>query len=318
MDSAAVPSAGEPDQPYAFLFAGAGSQEPGMAAPLALHSSEADGMLERISALSGLPIRRLCVDADAGILPVMPGYPAVFATGLAAWAAVDGRLPAPAFVAGHSLGHFAALVASGSLDLPAATRIVMARSELMERQARERPGALLSVQGTDPDEVAEMCARCPADLGDLVIGCYNGARHLVLSGDARAVAWAGETLGQVSGRKLRAVRAGLAAHSPLMGGVQRELLPVIDAAEIRKPRVPVLLNSTGELTDDVDSLRTDLAAHVLTPVRWTGCWNAVASRKVRTLIDMGPGRVMARMARNEVAEDVATLRAQSLLRGGGR
>ncbi|MFF3544809.1 ACP S-malonyltransferase [Streptomyces platensis] len=287
---------------YALAFPGAGSQLPGMAYRLVRDHPAAREVLARADEATGLPLTRLCTDGTpAELRPPELSHPAVVATGLACAAALRAHLGArwapPALVGGHSLGHFAALVEAGVLGFADALRIVAERARLMGEQARVRPALMSSVSGLPPDIVTGWCAHCPPDLGQVVIACYNGPRHLVVSGDAKAVRWVADRAAETPDVRVTDVATGVASHSPLMAPVQKQLRPMLAGVRLAPPTGPVLLNSDGRPTADVGALRADLLCQLEVPVRWHTALRAVVRSGIRLLLDTGPGQVMAKTAR---------------------
>lgn len=290
------------DGRYALVFPGAGSQLPGMAHRLHRRYAVAREVLIRAEETTGLPLTELCVNGTpADLKPPEVSHPAVVATGLACSAALREHLgprwAPPALIGGHSLGHFAALVEAGALGFGDALRIVAERARLMGEQARIRPASMVSVTGIGPEEAGRWCTGCPTRLGSAVIACFNGPRHLVISGDAEAVRWVTAHAEGREGVRITPVATGVASHSPLMGPVQEELRPTLESVPLSPPAVPVLLNSTGRPTRGPAELRADLLCQLEVPVRWNEAMHAVAASGITVLLDAGPGQVMAKAAR---------------------
>ncbi|WP_225827710.1 ACP S-malonyltransferase [Streptomyces naphthomycinicus] len=290
-------------RPYAALFPGAGTQRPGMAARLLARSPAARELLARLEAACDAPLRDVCVDGTPRQLRAVGlAYPAVFVTGLLAFAALVEHQGAawrpPALAGGHSLGHFTALVCAGALTAEEALGFVRERSRLMEAESARRPGGMLSVVGAGHDRVTRMCAQCPAELGVLTVGCRNGTRHLVVSGDRAAVHWLRERADALGARKVTDVRTGLAAHSSLMAPVRDRLRTLARRLPVSRPAVPVLSNLTGRPLTDAREIHAELGDQVAAQVRWDLCLDSVAAHGVHTVLDLGPGQAMASLARS--------------------
>ncbi|MEU4656058.1 ACP S-malonyltransferase [Streptomyces sp. NPDC023723] len=286
---------------YALLLPGAGSQLPRMAERLCAAFPCAVDVLERAARATGLDLVQLCragTPAELGTAEV--SHPAIVATGLAAATALrrhlGGRWAPPAVVAGHSLGHFAALVEAGCLDFDDALRLVARRARLMSARTRQRPALMVALGGIPPGRVAEWCADCPAEHGTVVPACFNGPLQTVISGDAaavRAVARRALAAGDV---RVRELPAGVASHSPLMEPVRQALRPALTAVRLSPPAVPLLLNTTGRTTLDAGEVRADLLGQLCAPVRWNDGMRVLAAAGVGTVLDAGPGQVLARYA----------------------
>ncbi|WP_228972948.1 ACP S-malonyltransferase [Streptomyces sp. DH12] len=290
---------------YALLLPGAGSQLPAMAHRLCRSFPVAREVLQRAGEAAGLDLERLCREGKpAELAAAEVSHPAIVATGLAAAAALRAHLghrwAPPAFVGGHSLGHFGALVEAGCLDRDDALRLVARRARLMGEQTRSRPALMASVGGVPPERVAAWCDACPEGLGVVVPACFNGPRQTVVSGDAAAVRWVGARAAEEGagddGVRVRELAAGVASHSPLMEPVQRALAPRLAAVPLARPAVPVLLNSTGRATRDTGEIRADLLEQLSVPVRWTDAMRTLVAAGVTTVLDTGPGQVLARAA----------------------
>lgn len=286
---------------YALLMPGAGSQLPAMARRLCRSFDCATQVLEKAARATGLDLVRLCREGTpAELAAAEVSHPAIVATGLAAAAALrrhlGGRWAPPAVVGGHSLGHFAALVEAGAVDFDDALRLVARRARLMSEQTRSRPALMASVAGVPAERLAEWCAACPPEHGVVVPACFNGPVQTVMSGDAAAVRWVGARAVTQDGVRVKELPAGVASHSPLMEPVQRALRPELAAVPLARPAVPLLLNSTGELTRSVGALRADLLEQLSLPVRWNDAMRALVASGVTTVLDSGPGQVLARAA----------------------
>ncbi|MBU7597085.1 ACP S-malonyltransferase [Streptomyces sp. P38-E01] len=290
---------------YALVFPGAGSHLPAMARRLCRTFPAAVEVLERAEKAVGLDLARLCRAGTAPELaPPEISHPAVVATALAGSTALRAhlgeRLAPPAFVGGHSLGHFAALVAAGSVAFEDALTLVARRARLMAEQSRRRPALMASIGGVAPARVAQWCADCPPAAGVAVTGCLNGPQQTVVSGDERAVRWVTDRAAQASTEQepvhVRELTAGVASHSPLMDPVQEELAPALAALGPAAPTAPVLLNTTGRPSTDPGELGTDLLRQLSAPVRWNDAMRAVLDSGVETVVDTGPGQVLCKAA----------------------
>ncbi|MGW2262215.1 ACP S-malonyltransferase [Streptomyces sp. NPDC001780] len=286
---------------YALLFPGAGSQLPAMARRLCRSFGSAVDVLRRAHEATGLDLLRLCRDGTpAELAPPEVAHPAIVATALAGSAALrehtGTRWAPPALVGGHSLGHFAALVEAGALGFHDALRIVARRARLMGEETRRRPGLMASLSGPEPGRVADWCAACPPDLGVVVPGCFNGPARTVVSGDTAAVRWVTARAVREEDVRVRELTAGVASHSPLMDPVQRALAPRLAAVPLAAPTVPVLLGSDGRAVRRTGELREDLLRQLSAPVRWNDAMRTVVGAGVTTVLDTGPGQVLAKAA----------------------
>jgi [acyl-carrier-protein] S-malonyltransferase len=278
----------------AVVFPGQGSQFVGMADPWLEHDASRT-VLERASAALGWDIPDLDEHALTSTAVVQP---ALLAVDVAAFEVL--RAEGLSFIgaAGHSLGEFAALVAAGVLDLATALEIVGVRGRAMQAAGEARPGTMSALLGVGAEEARAICEQARGD-EVLIVANENSPQQVVVSGSVTAVERA-ETI--AADRRIRAIRLKVAGafHSPLMEPAVGPLAEAIDAAAFAAPRFPVASNVTGELTSDPEELRTLLKRHVVAPVRWERCAQALQAAGASTVVEAGPGDVLTKLARRVV------------------
>jgi [acyl-carrier-protein] S-malonyltransferase len=165
----------------------------------------------------------------------------------------------------------------------------------MQSAAQRRPGVMALVEAAEVETVRQRLRARPAGRGEAVIGCFNGDSSVVQSGQREAVGWVARSL-RADGAQVRAVSAGLAAHSPLMREAQDEFNVHLSDVEIAEPAVPVLLNSDGTGCVQPDRIKAELRSQLVTPVRWDSCRATLAALRPDRLIDVGPGAMMAKFS----------------------
>jgi [acyl-carrier-protein] S-malonyltransferase len=205
-------------------------------------------------------------------------------------------------VAGHSLGEFAALVASGAVSLGDALDLVVVRGKAMQRAGEQQPGAMTALLGVGTDDAGVLCDQ--ARRGDvLVVANENSPVQVVISGSVPAVERA-EAIAKE--RKVRAVRLPVAGafHSPLMEPARAAIDERIDAITFSAPRVPVAENVAGSLITDPGELRSLLRRHVVSPVRWESSVQALADGGAEVFLEAGPGDVLTKLMKR-IVPDVA-------------
>ncbi len=284
---------------YAVVFPGQGSQFPGMADPWAAHPA-GRAVLDEASEAMGRGVAAGCHE-DALLATTAFVQPALLACGVAAFRVLEASglsFDGIAGVAGHSLGEFAALVAAGVLTLPEAMEVVVIRGDAMQRAGEERPGTMSALLGMGTEEAEALCDEARED-DVLIVANQNSPVQVVISGSVAAIERA-EAL--ASARKKRAVRLPVAGafHSPLM---EPAVAPIVDALSqlaFRPPRFPVAENVTGTLVIDAGELRALLGRHVVSPVRWEACAQALASAGATTFLEAGPGDVLTKLAKRVV------------------
>jgi [acyl-carrier-protein] S-malonyltransferase len=279
----------------AFLYPGQGSQRVGMGAALrASDPAVFDRYFGLADDVSGLPVRRLCLEGPADELTRTEiSQPALFALSLALTDIAREEGIEPALVAGHSLGELSAAVAAGVLSVEDGMRLVVARSRRMAVMQAERPGAMAAVLGLYADRVHELCGRA----GDVVVANLNAPGQIVVSGDRAAVESLCELVDAAGGRAVR-LPVGGAFHSPAMAPVRETLACTADELTWRAPRVPLAANASGRLVRHADDVRAALVAQVAAPVHWVDCMQALVEAGATTFLELGPGRVLTGLARS--------------------
>jgi [acyl-carrier-protein] S-malonyltransferase len=290
----------------AVLFPGQGSQYPGMADPWADRPA-GKAVLDQVSAVLGYDVAEACRDesrlADTAVV-----QPALFACDLAAYRVLEEEGLMFEMAAGHSLGEFVALVASGATDLGPTLEAVVERGLAMDDAGQITPGAMSALVGISPTEAAEIVR--VAGRGDvLTVANENSPKQTVVSGTVAAVERA-EDLAR--SRKARVVRLKVAGafHSPLMQPALARVRDAVARLNFREPRYPVVPNASGRPTSQPSALRDLLSRHLVSPVKWERSIRAMAEEGIDLFVEAGPGDVLAKLAKRCVpqarAESVGT------------
>jgi [acyl-carrier-protein] S-malonyltransferase len=244
----------------------------------------------------GWEVSRLCWEGpEEQLNDTRQTQPCLVATSLACLAALREQVELPvAFVAGHSVGEYAALVASRALPLADALRLVARRGELMAEAAGE--GGMLAVIGLDRAAVVAV-VKGVAHPTELVVANDNAPDQVVISGTRQALDAAGASLRDAGARRLVPLRVSGAFHSPLMSSVSEALASALQAVEWSDPVPPVVSNVTGEPVTEAAILRNLLAEQVRSSVEWVSSVQRMVSDGVDTFVECGPGNVLGGMVR---------------------
>jgi [acyl-carrier-protein] S-malonyltransferase len=305
----------------AVLFPGQGSQYAGMADPWEQHAA-GRAVLEEASELTDRDFAAACRD-DELLATTEFAQPALLVCDVAAYRVLESEGVAVSGAAGHSLGEYAALVASGALSFAEALGLVVERGSAMQAAADERPGTMTALLGVGAVDGAAIADDVRGN-GVLAVANENGPKQVVLAGDVPAIERA-EAL--ASERKIRAVRLNVAGafHSPLMASAVERMRAVLRAVTFQDPVFPVVSNVTGRPVRDGEAFRDLLARHVVSPVRWEASMTALADVGADTFVEAGPGEVLSKLVKRAVpggyavavgGPDAAVAVAAQVARGG--
>jgi [acyl-carrier-protein] S-malonyltransferase len=226
--------------------------------------------------------------------------PAIFCVSVAALRALEAAgVARPAYVAGHSLGEFSALVAAGALSFEAGLLLVARRAEAMQRAADARPGSMSSVLGLSAEGV-EMAVEATAQGQVLAVANDNAPGNVVVSGEWTALERLPAAAKELGARRVVPLNVGGAFHSPLMAPAVEVFQPHLAAAPLRDPAIPVVANATAEPVTSAEELRELLARQLTGRVRWTESVRRMVALGVDTFIEVGPGTVLGGLIKRSV------------------
>lgn len=281
-----------------FTYPGQGSQKPAMGAPWQDHPSWE--LVAEASEAAGRDVETLLLHADADELKqTRNAQLTTFVMSMVVLDAVSRVGGEAAAHAGHSLGEYSALTASGALDFADAVRLVTERGEAMQVAAEDRTGTMAAMLGLDDDQVEEACARVG---GDVWVANYNAPGQVVIAGDPDAVAEAGRVAKEMGGKKLMPLPVSGAFHTPFMAPARDRLRKAIDQVEIRAPQGIVVANVDAAPHDDQYAWQGLLNAQLTSPVRWRQSLLTLAGLGCTTFVELGPGTVLTGMAKRTIAQ----------------
>ncbi len=290
-------------KPFAFVFPGQGSQAVGMLDAWGDHPAVSQTLAEASEAL-GEDVAKLIHEGPKEALALTTNtQPVMLVAGVAAWRAWQAEGGAlPAAVAGHSLGEYTALVAAGALTLAQAAPLVRFRAQAMQEAVPVGVGAMAAILGMEAAKVIEGCREAQATFGpgsaEVVEAVnFNDAGQTVIAGSKAAVEKACEVLKANGAKRALPLPVSAPFHSSLMKPAAERLREKLAATAIAAPHIPVVNNIDVAVETDADRIRDALYRQAFGPVRWVECVRAIQARGIDTLVECGPGKVLAGMTK---------------------
>jgi len=259
-------------------------------------ASPAWEIVERAETALGQPLAHLLLEAsDAELSRTREAQLAVLLSSLLAWEALRDQIEAPVAFAGHSLGQVTALIASGALTLEDGVRVAARRADCSQVAADASPGRMAAMIGTDVATAEEACAGL-----DAWVANDNAPGQVVIGGTPAGLEAARERAAALGVRRIIALNVGAAFHTPLMIPAAEALSPFLAATPFSSPEAPVVSNADGRPYAGADGWADRLAHHLISPVRWRASMETLAGMGVDTFFEVGPGNVLAGLARRAV------------------
>lgn len=276
----------------AFVFPGQGAQRVEMGKDLYEKSELAKAMFERANEILGFRITDIMfAGTDEQLRQTAVTQPAVFLHSVVLAAVLDIK---PEAVAGHSLGEFSALVASGALGFEDGLALVSARARAMQAACEANPGTMAAVIGLDNQTIERVCEETE---GVVVAANYNCIGQTVISGTQEAVAAASVALKAAGAKRCLPLPVGGAFHSPLMESARAELEKAIENVEFKTPVCPIYQNVDAQPYTDPEKIKRNLIAQLTSSVRWTQTVERMTSDGVTEFTELGTGTVLQGLIR---------------------
>ncbi|AQQ67740.1 [acyl-carrier-protein] S-malonyltransferase [Microbulbifer agarilyticus] len=282
----------------AFVFPGQGSQQIGMLADAAQAFPEVSATFSEASSVLGYDLWDLCQNgAQEDINLTERTQPLLLTASVSlyrAWLAQGGVTPA--YMAGHSLGEWSALVCSGVLDFADGVRLVRERGRLMQEAVPAGEGAMAAVIGLDDSAVEVACAESAE--GEVVAAVnYNSPGQVVIAGSAAAVGRAIDACKAAGAKRAMPLPVSAPFHTELMRPAADKLAPQIEATVFNAPATPIIHNVHAKTESDPAAIKALMVEQIYSPVRWTACVQSMAGFGVQQLVECGPGKVLAGLAK---------------------
>jgi [acyl-carrier-protein] S-malonyltransferase len=279
----------------AFVFPGQGSQSQGMLAELAACHPQIGETFAEASDGAGVDLWQISQDnPDDRLNQTEFTQPALLAAHIALWRLWQAQaLPQPAYLSGHSLGEYAALVAAGALTLKDGAHLVRLRGQFMQAAVPAGTGAMAAVLGAEDAQVERYCAESSTPGSVVVPANFNSPGQIVIGGHAHAVDRALAALQAAGIRKTVKLAVSVPSHTPLMREAALQLQDAIAAVRWQLPDRPVIHNVDATRKADLPAIQQALVEQLYLPVQWTRCTQTLAAAGVRHAVECGPGKVLS-------------------------
>lgn len=288
----------------AYVFPGQGAQFTGMGKDLYENSAVARELFEKANEILGFRITDIMFEGTAEELKeTKVTQPAVFLHSVILAKTLEDFQPE--MVAGHSLGEFSALVASGALSFEDGLKLVSQRALAMQKACEITPSTMAAVLNLDDKVVEDICATID---GVVVAANYNCPGQLVISGEFKAVEVACEKMKEAGAKRALLLPVGGAFHSPMMEPAREELAAAIEATHFNDPVCPVYQNVPASAVSDAATIKQNLITQLTAPVKWTQSVQQMIADGATSFTEVGPGKVLVGLV-NKINKDVTTLSA---------
>lgn len=279
----------------AFVFPGQGSQFVGMGKDLYENHALAKELFDKADNILGFKITDIMfAGTDEQLKQTNVTQPAVFLHSVIS-ALCLGDAFKPDMVAGHSLGEFSALVASGALSFEDGLKLMAARANAMQKACEKNPGTMAAIIALPDETIENVCAEVSKEGKVVVAANYNCPGQLVISGDKEAIAEACDKLKAAGAKRALPLMVGGAFHSPLMQPAKDELQEAIEKTSFSTPSCPVYQNVDAKPHTDPSEIKANLIAQLTSPVRWTKSVQNMIADGADEFIECGPGRALRGM-----------------------
>lgn len=279
----------------AMVFPGQGSQSVGMVADLYEQSAAVRDTYAEAAEALGFDLWSLTKDGPAENLnQTVNTQPAMLAAGVACWRALqEQHTVIPDYFAGHSLGEYTALVASGQLDFTEAIRLARKRAEAMQAAVPAGVGAMAAILGLDAAAIDAVCAEVSDDDAQVWAANDNAPGQIVIAGHKTAVQAACQTLKSKGAKRALLLPVSVPSHCPLMQSAANTMKTAFMQAQWRQGSAPVIHNCDVAAHSETNEIVTALTEQLIKPVRWVQTVQYFADHGVGTVIEVGPGKVLA-------------------------
>ena len=284
----------------AWVFPGQASQYVGMGRELYDQSDRVKKFYAQASEHLGADLAKISFEGPAERLKQTKfTQPAILVHSLALLDTAADRLPPHHFAAGHSLGEYGALAASGAMTFEEAITAVCIRACLMEEACRENPGTMAAIMALSDDKLEQVVGEA-ARLGVVTVANINSKMQAVISGEIPAVEEACRLASEAGAKRAVRIEVGGAFHSPLMQSAVPGMTTCLQGLSLADAKTPVVANVTARPVERADDIRRLLIEQITSPVRWRDTITFLAGVGVTLIVEIGPGKVLTGLAKRDL------------------
>ena len=290
------------------VFPGQGSQYPQMLTKYIDNLSLVRNTFKESSDLLGIDLIKLIKEGSKEDLSKTEiTQPLMLTADIALWKEISQFISLPICLAGHSLGEYAALVASATISFKDSLALVTERSKLMQSAVPEGEGGIAAIIGLEENEINKVCVEVNNHKKCLVnIANLNSQNQIVLSGNKRGIVKAIDECKLLGAKRAIPLPMSVPAHSMLMKEAANKFADTIEEIDFSTPRIPIIHNVDSNFEDNISKIKTKLVKQIYSPVRWLDSIETITSLKVTTIIECGPGKVLCGLIKR-IAPSVVTI-----------
>ena len=286
----------------AFLFPGQGSQYVGMGLDLYQEFDAVRELFDMVEEIARINISKLCFNGPLeDLTETVNLQPAITAVNLACLTAIDREGIPYDVTAGHSLGEYSAMNASGVFSKEDTFKLVFKRGELMHRESAQHKGAMQAILGLPIDTVKELVTDAEKE-GMVSVANHNAEKQIVITGSPDPVKKV-SSLAKSLGARAIPLKVSGAWHSDLIKAAQEEFSHFVDEVHFNKPERPVVFNVTADFVEDANKIKFLLVQQLCSPVKWYDSMRKLMAEQVEIFVEIGPGKVLTGLLKKIIPKD---------------